>query len=939
MIVDPAVLPGLLLLAAELATLAAVGYVIVRVALRQDDERMALAQGLVVGPALWGVIVNFVLYAVPGLAGAAVGWGLTLALGAGLAWRAPNPIRPRPRVLAGFAVAVLALFWVGLASRQLLSIPDAMNHVGLAASIRAGGFPPAFFWIPDNPAPYHYGAGLLIGLLAPPFGPDLAFSTEVLDVWMWASFVLVVVTALLRRTSRFAVLLTAPLMLTAGAWTFIADPVDIVKVPLPAGIPSAGIRASLTEIYWPHVELPWASEASALPDIWRFVYTLAYALAFVILEHAARVQRRSLPAALTLAGLVGFLALLATTLAPIVLALWAALEAVALVTSWRAGAAIRGTALRSGAGLAAAMLMYGFGGGTFASALSGSVSSGVSIAWSQHPGLFRPLGSVDSLPGGVALLRGGPVVIAGVAAILARRDRLTLILAVGACVLVLAAVALHYHPAPVILGRFVGHARNFALLALVLALGAQLASLRSGKWRYATAAALLALVVWPTVVAPVRNAALTIGQGTTLANAQWPQPWPGGRFALPPMSDRIATYLRVHTPADARVLSPTPTDMSFSTVPLATGRPNASGFVEHIYSQSHTGPFYVDAIRHLEPAAFRRLGLDYVYATEGWAAELPDRAARWLEDPDLFDLLIRDGAEALYRVRPAFLELDVAPAPASFEALHQAVPAETLLYLPAPFRTAGGLRVASALSHARLLGAIDPTMIYLMTPWRAEPLGKHVPDLVILWRHVEPWMFPPAARQPIWWNDEIAVYAPDGAIAPIMAPPPEPEPAPVSIQVSKVQAVDGRIAFTASFHNHDPEQWTGQDWVVLVGDDSPWAIPMHVEPGGRTIGSVAWFPGQAAATQQTSTYAYDFDVASPGLAVRDATGEFAPTAGSSRGKLGEGAWTLAVRLQHEWKPLHWREVGRIPVLRVSVSETGEVTHEVFADARGGRPFP
>ena len=54
MIVDPAVLPGLLLLAAELGVLAAVGFVVARVALRQTDERMALAQGLVIGPALWG---------------------------------------------------------------------------------------------------------------------------------------------------------------------------------------------------------------------------------------------------------------------------------------------------------------------------------------------------------------------------------------------------------------------------------------------------------------------------------------------------------------------------------------------------------------------------------------------------------------------------------------------------------------------------------------------------------------------------------------------------------------------------------------------------------------------------------------------------------------------------------------------------------------------
>ena len=36
-IVDPAVLPGLFLLAAELAVLAGIGYVVVRVALRQDD--------------------------------------------------------------------------------------------------------------------------------------------------------------------------------------------------------------------------------------------------------------------------------------------------------------------------------------------------------------------------------------------------------------------------------------------------------------------------------------------------------------------------------------------------------------------------------------------------------------------------------------------------------------------------------------------------------------------------------------------------------------------------------------------------------------------------------------------------------------------------------------------------------------------------------------
>ena len=178
MTVDPTVLLGLLLLVAEFAALAAVGYVVVRVALRQDDDRVALAQGLVVGPALWGLIVNVVMHAVPGLAGAVVGWAAILILGAGLAWRAPRPIQPRPRVLAGFAVAALALCWATLASRQLLGIPDAEIHMGLAASIRAGGFPPELPWNPGMPAPYHYGLDLLVGLLTPPVGPDLAFVTN-----------------------------------------------------------------------------------------------------------------------------------------------------------------------------------------------------------------------------------------------------------------------------------------------------------------------------------------------------------------------------------------------------------------------------------------------------------------------------------------------------------------------------------------------------------------------------------------------------------------------------------------------------------------------------------------------------------------------------------------------------------------------------------------
>ena len=153
MTVDPSVVPGLLFLLAEFVALAGVGYVIVRAALRETDQRVALAQGLVVGPAIWGVVVNLTMYALPGMAGAVAGWIFVLALAAVLTWRAPKPVRPRLRMAAGFAAASMALFWLALASRQMLGIPDVDMHIGLAASIREGGFPPEIPWNPGRMLP------------------------------------------------------------------------------------------------------------------------------------------------------------------------------------------------------------------------------------------------------------------------------------------------------------------------------------------------------------------------------------------------------------------------------------------------------------------------------------------------------------------------------------------------------------------------------------------------------------------------------------------------------------------------------------------------------------------------------------------------------------------------------------------------------------------
>ena len=944
MTVDPAVIPGLLLLAAQLIVLAVVGFVVARVALRQDDDRVALAQGLVVGLALLGLIVNVVMYAVPGLAGAIVGWGITLALGAGLAWRAPASLRLRGRTLAGFAIGVVAFFWAALTSRQLLGIPDATIHMGLAASIRAGGFPPELPWNPGMSAPYHYGIDLLVGLLAPPVGPDLAFVTELLGAYIWMSFALLVITTLVQRGSWLVALPLAPLLLTAGAWTLLhVPPWDILQVPVPAGLPSAGLRASLADIYWPDVELPWAWEFEAPPNLFRPPFVLAYALAFVVLERAARARNRSWLAALTLAGLIGFAGLLSTTVPPVVLGLWGVLEATALWTSRHAHNR-RQAAIRAAAGPVLAALLLAAGSGVITSFLTGEAGSGLTVGWIDDPASRRPLASFDLRSGGVGLLALGPVVVAGAAVLLARRDRLVLALAAGAGLFLLAALTLRYEFFPLDATRFDGHARNFALLALLVALSSRLHALRP-RWRYAAAALVLALITWPTVTEPARNLGLAVGHGIEIANAWSAQQEHDARFtarfALKPFtSERIAAHIRSHTAADARVLSPQPRLMSF-----ATGRPNATGFVGHLHLVPGEGPDYRDAVQFLDSAAIRRLGITYVHATDGWAAELPNRAARWLADPGLFDLLIRDGAEALYRVRPEFLRLDAAPAPASFQALRQAVPPSATVYLSPTIRTLDihrptigamySLQVASALSHARLLGVVDQTQLHLLAPLPVEPLGQHVPDLVVMPATFVPSMFPLAARHPIWWNDQVAVYAPHGAVPPIMPsqPVPREQPLGVSVQVSDVRQAGRRITFTTTLDDQAPEHWSGQDWVLVAVDRSPWALPLKFQADGRTPVAAAWFPGQAVPGAGTTTHVYEFDAGASRLAVRDEQGTLTAVASSGR-ITGSGIWTLGIRLQHEWQPNSWREAAFIPVLRIEVSETGEVSYEIFDDVLG-----
>ena len=619
MIADPAVIPGLLLLAAEFGALAAVGFVIVRVALRQTDDRVALAQGLVVGPALWGLIVNFLLHLLPGRAGELVGWAIVLTIGVGLAWRARHALRLSPRAVAGVAVAALALFWIALATRQMLGDPDPI-HLGLAASIPDGGWPPVIPWSPSHPVPYHYGVDLLIGLLSPPIGPDLAFTNELLGAYAWTCLVLVLGTAVLRRGGWLGALVLTPLLVTAGAWTLYSfdQPSNILAILAPTGIPGAGIRGSLAEIYWPSVGFPWTTVVEASPpNIWKPSFTLAYALSFVALERIAASRTQSWPAAMTVAVLIGFLGLVDETIALIVLGLWIVLAAVYLLQA--PSARRRADLLCAGTGLALAALLLAIGGGVLTGVLTGVAGNDLSLAWLDDPGSRRPIGSFMQAPGGVGVLGLNTLPVALAAVVLARGSRLTLALVAGSVVFLLAALMLGYEFAEHDVVRLDGHARNFALLALLVALGIRLSALQP-RWRYAAGALIVVLITWPTAVAPVHNIGRALSRGAQLANAQSGQKVFAvefmGRSVIEDFrSERVAAYIRDHTSADARVLSPSPTAMT-----LATGRSNASGFLAFLHLSPATGPEYLDAIRYLEPAALRRLGVAYIHATEDWVA-------------------------------------------------------------------------------------------------------------------------------------------------------------------------------------------------------------------------------------------------------------------------------------------------------------------------------
>ncbi|MCY3957668.1 MAG: hypothetical protein OXG65_05180 [Chloroflexi bacterium] len=957
MTVDPTSLPGLVLLAVELLALAALGYMVARVALRQRNHFMALAQGLVIGPALWGLSVSFALHLLPGLPGAIAGWVVMLSLGVGLLFRSPQVLKLPGRTLAMFCTLALVLSWIALAGRQVIAIPDAELHLGLAALIRAGNWPPVTPWNPWTVVPYHYGMDLAIGLLAPPIGPDLAFTTELVGVYAWTSLSMVVLATLYRHGAWPAAIVLGPLMLTAGAWTLVlvGDAPVILQIPLPSGLPSGDVGASLSNIFWPDIQFPWAEPepAASPPNIWKPAFPFAYALSLVVLEYVVASHRSgSWTAPLTVAALIAFLGLADETIALVVMALWASREAArflalpvlragTLASETGVGPERRGLAripgafrltereplhalalLRAATGPALAALLLAVGGSMITGALSGALGGGLSVGWIGVASHRHPIGFFLPGPGGLGLLGLGPAVVAGGAALLGRGHRLVMALAISSGVFLIAGLVLRYEISGDAV-RLDGHARNFALLALLVAAALRLRALRP-RWRFVAFASVSLLAIWPTLAAPTGALAVALNRGIHLANAQPDHSEFGesfrwmGRTAISPFaSGSVRAYIREQTAVDARIFSPHPIALT-----IATGRPNASGPAGRLHLLPYAGPEYDDVLRFLEPAAVRRLGFSYVHATSTWVATLPVRAQRWLDDPRLFQALVQGEAESLYRIQPAFLRMNPTPAADSFEALRQAIPSSASVYLAPGIQSRQVTLIAMALPHARLHGSGELESAYLLSKIPITAVGPRTPGFVVAPAQIAPAAFAPAARRPIWWNQQAAVYAPSGTVAPLMPPP----PSDFSIQLSEVRSVDGRIAFTATFTDRATDLWQGQDWVVVATDASPWRLPYRFDTIRLNQVFVRWFDGQVQPVPATTTheyvYLYEFDPRTGTLAVWDGT-DYTSLA-EPQPPLRPGHWILAARPN-----INREEVGLIPVLQFTLAGDGSVTYKTY----------
>ena len=266
------------------------------------------------------------------------------------------------------------------------------------------------------------------------------------------------------------------------------------------------------------------------------------------------------------------------------------------------------------------------------------------------------------------------------------------------------------------------------------------------------------------------------------------------------------------------------------------------------------------------------------------------------------------------------------PTPGAYEALREAVPDQSTVYLSHANGSLNTFRALAVLPQSQLMGLPDEAALHipnlhLQADVRPTPLQDESADFVVTAAQLGPSMFQPGARRPVFWNEEIAVYAPDGAIAPVREPPARP----FRVRLRDAEATDGRLAFTATLVRY------------LRAKAGPartgwWFRPMprrgRCRASGQPIQPRSGTPARPPRGPGSVTHRYEFDPQAVSLSLRDEQPD-AIHLDSSGKRLEPGVWILAVRLRSEYQL-----AGFIPVAKVVVSESANVSYEVYEGEYG-----
>lgn len=895
----------------QLLLLAAAGTGIVRVVWPGVAPNVARSTGLMVGPALFGAATAFGMYVVPGAAGVAVGWLGVLGLAAGLSWRTRLP---PTELLPGWRCAAfwIAIFIVALSARQQYWIPDAMVHAPLSASLMAGVFPPRFPWTPDVPAIYHFLPELVIGALNLGLGPGLALTTEILGAFVAAGLAaLLVAVAADLGASRLSMAVLLPLLLSPGLWTLVlfSDRPAALQVAIPVGMPEAGLRAALGSVYVPEIGSAATMPVEAAPpNIINPHFIWSHGLALTAALLATVRARHRLTGVVVLALLISALSAIdETVLVAVLLALagYVAVRTALDRRNWKrqsplAVALAAGTALTVvQGGVLSDLLLHAPGGIDVASLRSPTPG----LAW---------LGGVRAVGGGLGTLTVGTVailVVSAAAAHLVRSNALAVIVVMA--LVLFAGFALAYFPAsPVDIARLEGHALNLAMIALAVSLAVGAAKLRHRAALHGGGLLLAGLVVWPTSADSVGRIAEALADGPRLYVA-------GSRPVehAPSFSRRstLDAEIAEHRPLLEAISSEVAPNERILTagvklVASATGRPVPLGYAAWPHYVGLPGPEYLDAVRFLEPAALKELGIDFIHVDDALLAGMSETARQRLASPSEFRLVFQTPSlsDSLYAI-VADSKLPHATEPSSFRALGELASGRRVLVSSAT-HPLERLPIYYALrTNEQLHGRWDDPAHFRRDVRIHPPTGETV-DLIALPNSLYPSSLAPGHRTPAWSGEGVRVY---DVSRPVAGHAPRPP-----IRVEGRTLLDGKGIQITSLPGWS-DSWTGTDWVILREAEPYTGIPAILEKGLR------WFPGQLAPRRPGQRIEIRFDASLGQLHQRRADGAWSPV-GDAAGVLPPGSYVLTLRFS-----ANGRSVFFVPIAALAIG--GEVPEdEVFA---------